>query len=238
MKNPFAVSQLPKGPPTQRGVGLSPSKVTAPQTHAKPHGEPPRKEVEDDSSIHRVDRADNISKSPRTQDEVDRSDMQIRWTSPGEDATTKTDYPYRDRVTDVVRRVAKKTPDVANGLNPLTVERAKKCQVTLRRADTKSLRWIFSVDSGNGPKIVKLHLKRKKGVTDPKKMDAEFSCNCKAWRWLGSEHHAKKEQYLNGSSVGTASVPVVKDPEGRNKVCKHVKATIDYMVGWSIPKTP
>lgn len=227
-------SQLPKGPNTQRGVSLGPADVTAPQTYAKPQGEGPREEVEDDSSIHRVDRADNMSKSPRVDDEVDRSNMQIRWTSPGEDATTKTKYPYRDKVKDV--RTAKKTPDLPNGLNPLTTERARKCRVTLKRADTKNLRWIFSVDAGNGPKVVKLHLTRKKGVTDPRNMDAEFSCNCKAWRWLGPEHHAKRESYLNGSPVGTASVPVIRDPEGINKVCKHVKATIDYMVGWSIPK--
>ena len=213
--------------------------MTAPQTHAKPRGEPPREEVEDDSSIHRVDRADNLLKSPRTDDEVDRSDTRVRWTAPGEDATSKTDYPYRDEVRDIRRatlRVAKKTTDLPVGLNPLTVTRALQCKVSLKRADTKNLRWIFSVDAGNGPKMVKLHLTRKKGVTDPKKMEAEFSCDCKAWRWLGSEHHAKREQYLNGAPVGTASVPVIRDPEGQNKVCKHVKATIDLIKGWSLGK--
>ena len=231
-------SKLPSGPPLQKGVGLDPSIPNALQTHAKPPNEGPREEVKDESSIYRVDRADSISKSPTTDEEIDRSEDRSEY-SPGKGPynNSLTKYPYRDPVSDIkaTLRIAKRTLALKDDLNPKTVERAKKCSVALKRADGKNMRWIFSVDAGNGVKMVKLWLVRKKGVVDPTKMDAKFTCNCKAWRWLGPEYHAKSEEYLNGTPIGTASEPNIKDPERINKVCKHVSATIDYVKNWRLP---
>lgn len=132
-------------------------------------------------------------------------------------------------------RVAARISDILGGLNPKVQERARKCAVAVKRADVANLRWIFSVDAGNGPKLVRLKATRKGTVTALDKMDVSFSCSCKAWRWLGAEYHAKGNSYLDGKPVGTASEPNVKDPERINRACKHVAAVIDQVRSWKVP---
>jgi len=180
----------------------------------------------------------------------------------GKDDTTLTKYPYRDglphqhyasaefvvglwllrtahtlRLTPGGRAVVASKPDeVMDGLNPAFQERAKACSVTLKRVDTKNLRWLFAVDCGNGTKVVKLKAFRAKNITRLGKMDVDLTCSCPAWRWLGPEHHAKREDYLDGSPRGTASVPVIRDPAGVNRVCKHVAAALSFARAWEVPK--
>lgn len=125
--------------------------------------------------------------------------------------------------------------DIVTGLNPKFEQRSRSCGVTLKRADIKNLRWLFSVNCGNGPKVVKLKASRAKNVVRLGKMDVDVSCSCPAWQWLGPEHHAKSEDYLDGSPRGTASNPVVRDPQGVNRVCKHVAAVLSSVRGWEIP---
>lgn len=132
--------------------------------------------------------------------------------------------------------VARRPDDILEGLNPAFAQRAKKCTATLKRADIPNLRWLFSVDCGNGPKVVRIKAVRGKNVTRLGKMDIDLSCSCPAWRWLGPEHHSKREEYLDGEPRGTASVPVIRDPQGVNRVCKHVAAVLSLTRGWEIPK--
>ncbi len=133
--------------------------------------------------------------------------------------------------------VATKPDEVITGLNPQFAQRAKTCGVTLKRADIGNLRWIFSVDCGNGPKVVRLKAFRAKNIVRLGKMDVDLSCSCPAWRWLGPEHHAQREEYLDGSPRGTASTPVIRDPTGINRVCKHVAAVLSFARAWEIPAT-
>ena len=102
--------------------------------------------------------------------------------------------------------------------------------------DAANLRWIFAVDCGNGPKVVKMKAIRSKNVTRLSRMDVDFKCSCPAWRWLGPEHHAKREDYLDGRPRGTASVPVIRDPHNINRVCKHVAAVLTYSRAWEVPQ--
>lgn len=176
---------------------------------------------------------------------------------------TVTDYPYRDglphqhyasreeRAQFIVglwrirnahelrvspgMRVATKPDEVVNGLNPKFQERAQSCTASLKRADIANLRWLFSVNCGNGPKVVRLKASRAKNIVRLGKMDVDVSCSCPAWQWLGPEFHAKSEDYLDGSPRGTASVPVIRDPQGINRVCKHVAAVLSTVRGWEIP---
>lgn len=132
--------------------------------------------------------------------------------------------------------VASRPDDVITGLNPKFVERARTCAVTLKRVDAANLRWIFAVNCGNGPYVIKLKAFRSANVVRLGKMDIDVSCSCPAWRWLGPEHHAKQEDYLDGTPRGTASVPVIRDPQGINRVCKHVAAALSFARDWEVPK--
>ena len=181
-----------------------------------------------------------------------------------ENDTKKTKYPYRDglphqhyesrdqlefvagmylaEVAHTLRvqvghrlLVASKPDEIVSGLNPAFAQRAQSCGVTMKRVDTGNMRWLFSVNCGNGPKVVKLKAFRPANVVRLGKMDVDVNCSCPAWQWLGPEHHAQREDYLDGGPRGTASTPVIRDPQGINRVCKHVAAVLSYVQGWEIP---
>lgn len=255
-------SKLPSGDPAGRGVSLDPA-IPGSSTFAKPSDEGPREQRKDDESIHRVDNADDLLKHQTTPDQISRPGLRPSLQEPGAyDGPSKTKYPYRDGIPNshnaalvegvaqlwILRtarlasvqlegpvRVAARFSEIENGLNPLVQQRARSCSVSVKRADIQNLRWIFSVDCGNGPKMVRLKATRKGNVVDLAKMDVLASCSCPAWRWLGSEFHAKGEEYIDGKPRGTASPPDIKDPERINRVCKHVAAVIGKVRRWQIP---
>lgn len=132
-------------------------------------------------------------------------------------------------------KVATRLEAIETGLNPAVTNKAAQCSVKLKRSDVPNLRWLFNVDCGNGPKVVRLKAERTARVTQMPKMELHVSCSCPAWRWLGPEHHSKREQYLDGQPRGTASVPVIRDPEGKNRVCKHVAAVLSAIRQWKVP---
>jgi hypothetical protein len=134
--------------------------------------------------------------------------------------------------------VATRPDEVITGLNPQFAQRAKSCSVSMKRADIGNLRWLFSVNCGNGPKVVKLKAFRAANVVRIGKMDVDLACSCPAWQWLGPEHHAKGNDYLDGSPRGTASTPVIRDPQGINRVCKHVAAVLSFVQDWQVKPTP
>lgn len=260
--SPVAVSGLPGTGPSDRGVSLSPD-IPGTSTFAKPSQEGAREPDIEDSSMYRVDDADDLLKDQTKEDEIDHSKARPTFRRPGpHEDYNKTKYPYRnlipDRhnaalVEDVVQlwllktaheapvslehqvKVATRLSEIEQGLNPKVTERSIKCTSTLKRADVSNLRWIFSVDCGHGPKMVRLKAVRKGNMTALAKMDINFSCSCKAWRWLGSEFHAKGERYIDGKPVGTASTPDIKDPKRINRVCKHVASVMGKVRKWSIP---
>lgn len=261
--SPVAESGLPGTGPSEKGVGLDPD-IPGSSTYAKPSGEDERKPTIEDHSMYRHDLADDFPKDQNKPDERDHQYAQPAYARPGEvdDDYSKTKYPYRDGIPNrhnasIVEnvaqlwllkcaheapvsleapiRVASKLSEIEMGLNPAIEQRATKCIATTKRTDVPNLRWIFSVDCGNGPKMVRLKAARKGNMTALAKMDVSLSCSCKAWRWLGSEYHAKGEGYLDGKPVGTASTPNIKDPARVNRVCKHVAAVMSKVRGWSIP---
>lgn len=125
---------------------------------------------------------------------------------------------------------------VIDGINPKVIQRAGKCTVSLKRADPRNLRWILMVECGNGPKVVRLKGFRRGNSTRLSKMDLDMACSCKFTRWQGPEYHAKREDYLDGKPQGTASVPVIKDPTGINRVCKHIYSVLQFVRDWDIAK--
>ena len=258
---PVGVSRLPEGGPTDRGLPLD-SGIPGTSTYTKPVDDI-REDKTDDAPIYRVDGPDDLAKDrsriDTREDNANKHDG-IGAMGAGEwDTGEKTKYPYRDGIPHThsaamvvglwrlrsapVRevsledvRVATTLDQIVSGLSAKVIERSAKCKVKLKRADTKNLRWIFSVDAGNGPKVVRMKASRKAtSVVSLAKMDIAFSCSCHAWRWLGPEHNAQKGVYLDGKAVGTASPPDIKDPERVNKVCKHVAAVVKLVRKWEAP---
>jgi SWIM zinc finger len=141
-------------------------------------------------------------------------------------------------------RVAATAEQILSGLNPKFVSRSRDVQVTLRRADRKNLRWIFSA-RGNKVYAVKVRATRpRKNTTKFSKMDVEVSCSCPAWQWQGPEFHSTHgrspaptgaAEYQLGPLMGTASPPNIRDPERQNFVCKHVAAVLASTRTWDIP---
>jgi hypothetical protein len=133
-------------------------------------------------------------------------------------------------------RTAAKLGEILQGISPDVQSKASKCAVKLKRADRANLRWLFMVDAGNGPKVVKLKAYRKGTVTKLSKMELKVTCSCPAWQWRGPEHHAQQGGYLDGKPRGTAATPTIRDPRNHNRVCKHVAAVLFMVKTWDIPK--
>ena len=263
---PVGESKLPSGGPSDKGLPLD-SGIPQTKTYAKPVDDIREFDKADEGSIYKKDTPDEVSKPQQTLDGDRRQNdwLKPHYSDPGSrpsDDTMITKYPYRDglphahsaamvlglwqlRTAHDLRldlgfmgRVAATLAQVTQGLSDKVLNKAIQCKVTLKRVDVKHLRWIFTVDSGNGPKLVRLKAKRKSpNIVDFAKMDVYFSCSCPAWHWLGPEHNAQKGKYLDGKPVGTASPPDIKDPKRANKVCKHVAAVADFVRAWKVPSS-
>lgn len=221
----------------------------------------------DDESIYRVDNADDLAKEQSTPDSIDHSKASPGSYGKGtgdEVDSPKTKYPYRDGVPNAHNasaefvaglwllktahtlyvpaeskvKVAARISEILEGLNPKTTQKATSCKASLKRVDVNNLRWILSVECGNGAKVVHIKATRKGNVTKLSKMDLMVSCSCPAWQWLGPEHHASTGEYLDKDPRGTASVPFIRDPQNQNLVCKHVAAALSLASGWDVPQKP
>lgn len=258
---PLAESKLPSGSPGGKGVPLR-EDAPGSKTYAKPVDDI-RKPVPKDESIYRVDQADDLTKDQSRSDQIDHSQATPSSYGLGESYETgKTKYPYRDGIpnahnasmvaemwlarqahtltlpADTNVKVAARLSEILEGLNPKVQERASACKASLKRADVGNLRWVLSVDCGNGPKVVNLKATRKGNVAKLTKMDLMVACSCPAWKWLGPEHHAAQGTYLDRDPKGSASVPFVRDPQSHNLVCKHVACALSLAKGWDIPVKP
>lgn len=261
-RSPQATAGLPEGPPAGRGRSLDDS-IPGTSTYAKPEDDytpnsPP------EGSIYRKDSPRDLAKPQDDGDDtIDHSRAQPSYMGLGPrdpDDYSKTKYPYRDDIPDVMKsarfvvqlvlldqartatlrgiagRVAATYMQILSGVNPKIVTRSSEVKVKLKRADIKNLRWIFSAESNaNNLYAVKVKaIRPKKGMTAMAKMDLEVSCSCPAWQWQGPEFHAAGGYQL-GQVRGTAGTPDIRDPERQNKVCKHVVAVLDNIKSWKLP---
>jgi len=253
---PTGEAKLPSGDPAKRGLPLDNS-IPGDSTYNKPEQDERNPDKGHDESIYRVDDADDLQKTDQggkdnREENSDKHDG-LGWSGGGkQDASPKTPYPYRDGVPNAHNAAhvvglfllassperiltAARIGEIEKNLSKITQDRARRCKVTLKRADIGNLRWIFAVDSGSGPKLVRLKAARPSRVVKLTKMDLRFSCSCPAWRWQGPEFHAKQDGFLDGSPRGTASTPDITDPGRENRVCKHVAAVLDFVRGWEVP---
>jgi len=261
---PLAVAELPSGGPLDRGIPLDPG-IPGQSTFAKPVQDIRDPDSKDESAFRVDGPDDMAKDRDRVDVNQDSKDQGTSYMGLGKpDPSTTTPYPYRDGVPNAhnatylaelwklegapVRlmqaraqysvlgpKTAATTEQILSGLDRRFKQRSLSCKASLKRVDIKNLRWIFSVDCGNGPKAVKIRAIPKGRALAFSKLDLELSCSCKAWQWMGPEYHAKGEKYQVGKPVGTASTPNIRDPERDNRVCKHVAAALSQTRTWSIP---
>lgn len=86
--------------------------------------------------------------------------------------------------------------------------------INVSQPTLSGLTYTFDVD---GKYITKIQEKRGR---------VRVTCSCKFFQYQGPEHWALVEGYLIGKPQGTATIPKEKDPDGVNKICKHVLACL------------
>jgi hypothetical protein len=122
-------------------------------------------------------------------------------------------------------RCAAKIKDILQGLDPKIESRSKDVAVRLKRADPAQAMWTFTANGSKGES----YTIRVKGLKSGKlvNVDVRVACDCDFFRWQGPEHWAKVNDYLYGKPVGAATAPTNKDPNGKNRLCKHAVAALD-----------
>ena len=103
---------------------------------------------------------------------------------------------------------------ILNGLAPSVKESAKSLVVLPVREG------VYRVTGGSEPHEVFVAV-GDKGM--------RVNCDCAYWQWQGPEHWAKIEGYLLGDAKGLATKPMVKDPDGSKRVCKHLAAVLGVL---------
>ena len=134
-------------------------------------------------------------------------------------------------------RTAAKFVQILTGLAPNVESKSRGLQTKLIRVDKRNMQWSFAVSGGKDAHTVRLKAVPKRGnVSKLGASDVLMKCDCNFWRWQGPEHWASVGGYLLGKPVGTASKPMVKDPAGGHRVCKHVAAVVATAQDYFLPK--
>jgi hypothetical protein len=136
------------------------------------------------------------------------------------------------------QKVALTWADITAGLNTAVRKRGDKCHVSLKRADPKNNRWTFTVSDPHGSgKRHTVQLKaipRNASTTKLEKVDLKIGCSCEFWKWQGPDHHAAQNNYLDKKPRSDGSAPTVRDPQGKNRVCKHVYAASKFFMNYRL----
>jgi len=94
--------------------------------------------------------------------------------------------------------------------------------------------WSFKAEGSKETYTVKIKgLGMAEGnIKSLSKAPIKVSCTCPFFRWQGPEYHAKKGGYLFGKLSGSASKPLVKDPNENKVICKHLAAAFKTAQGY------
>jgi hypothetical protein len=124
-------------------------------------------------------------------------------------------------------RAAAKIGEILRDTSPKITSGARSVTPKLTRANPANALWTYAVPGSKG----EMYTVRIKGIPKGNRrnvvnMDVRVSCTCPFFRYQGPEHWAKVGDYLYGKPAGTAARPDQKDPDGRNRVCKHIAAVL------------
>jgi len=153
------------------------------------------------------------------------------------------------RVGGLTRRakVAATLGTILGNTGPTVIQRASAVPLKPRRFNPRMGFWIFLATGSEGETYtVRIKGVRKGNVAQLSKAEIKCSCTCEFWRWQGPEHWAKTNDYLYRKPVGTASLPVIRDPQSKHWCCKHIAAALKKAqgyrfasaMGWSLEGVP
>lgn len=152
--------------------------------------------------------------------------------NPGSAKVIPEGHDFENRKASAVR-VAAKMAEILQGMDPGIRSRARGVTPKIKRSDPGNVVYSFAVPGSKGESYtVKVKGLASGNVRTISKMDLKLSCTCNFWQWQGPEHWAKAGDYLFGKPLGTASRPTEKDPDGRNRLCKHAVAVLDLIGRW------
>ena len=133
-------------------------------------------------------------------------------------------------------KVAVDWKSIINGIDRSIEKSSKICSVRLKRAYPDYDRWVFEVHTPGSPNrhVVSIKAIRKGNTSTVDKLDLKIGCSCDFWKWQGPDYHAHKYGYLGVKPSSDLSSPDKKDPDHRNKICKHVYAASEYFLKYTI----
>lgn len=131
---------------------------------------------------------------------------------------------------------AKKLPEILKPTAETILQKGSKLSAKLTKVDKANHIWFFDV-AGSEPKPYRVKIQAApQGKSQlVSKADLFITCSCDFWQYQGPEYHAKQEGYLYGKPRGTAEAPDKKDPDGKNKLCKHAVACLNKVQTYDIP---
>jgi len=121
---------------------------------------------------------------------------------------------------DFVNKTAVKILEIERQTSSDIQTRSQGYRPKLTNVNKENSIWTFRVGD------YKVKVKADFGQTDSdfSTADVKVVCECSFWQFQGPEYWARKKEYLFGQPKGTASKPMVKDPKGDHRCCKHVAA--------------
>ena len=131
---------------------------------------------------------------------------------------------------------ATKIAEIEGNTKADILQKAQTIEVRLARVDAQNRLWLFDV-KGSEPKPYRVRIRAlppQGNVKRMDKVDVQISCSCPFWRWQGPEHWASQNDYLYGKPKGTASTPVIKDPDSQHWMCKHVAAVLNTVKQYDV----
>ncbi len=118
-----------------------------------------------------------------------------------------------------ISKTSAKIAEIQTGLNPQVQAKAESLHPQLARVNPARNMWLFKV----GKHQVRV---KAEGTGKVSSRHLRVRCSCPGWQYNGAEYWASQDGYLLGKPVGTVTAPNIRDPEGHNRLCKHVAACL------------
>ena len=127
------------------------------------------------------------------------------------------DYPWQ------FKRAFAVVQDIMDGVPGEIRQKSESYQPRLLKKSILTGRMTFEV----GDWKVRVRVKNPKSTDE---MKLRLKCDCPFWRYYGPDFWAKQQKYLEGKPAGKATYPDVRDPGGRNGLCKHATAVVVHLL--------